>query len=143
MSHPTWPSELPQWLRVEGYSNELPETRMTTPMEVGPGKLRRRSSLAAVPVTGRLVLRRGDLARLKRFWFEEIDQGISPFWFPDQDAMAVLLTDGQGRRLRNEDGRGLQVSAWWLVQFVVGGQPAWSARNRVLRQVDINLNVLP
>lgn len=143
MAIPIWPYDLPQRMNVEGYQNAFADNRMASQPEIGPPKLRRRTSATPRPVAGQIIVSANGLARLRRFWEEEIDQGIQPFWFPDQEADGHKLTTEGLLPLQTQEAQNLLISAWWLVQFEAGAPPTWSAASPFHRAVALNLIILP
>jgi hypothetical protein len=124
------------------FSTSPPDPRIKSAMETGPAKLRPRTSMAVRPVSGTTRCRQDQVARIDRFWLEDLKKGTLPFLFPDQIYNnANLLTDGLEQLLTDED-EVLLVSGWHLVQFA---EPPRSVplRRSTMFAVSLSLNVLP
>ena len=138
-----WPTaEVPYILNASGYTSMFPDGRIKTPMDLGPPKLRKRSSGVVTPVSGVLVCTSEELGRLRRWWAEDTAYGALPFLFPEpifDDGF--LVTEGD-IELTDEDGEALLVAGWSLVQFA--DAPRESQFDQSLSYaVAISLNKLP
>lgn len=138
-----WPYDLPQRFITDGYQSGFAENRVASQPEIGPPKLRRRTSASPRPVTGQLVLSANQRARLERFWIEEIDEGIQPFWFPDQELDGHQLTTEGMLPLQTQAAQNLLIAGWWLVQFPVDAPPTWGAEGPIYRRAALQLLILP
>lgn len=126
---PYWPSDLPQRVLADTYSEGLPDGRLRTQMETGHAKSRRRFSSAAKPVTAAFKVSLDEKARLERFWEEDIAGGSLPFLIADQTMDGVALLADGGLQLLDDQGRPLINTAWWLV-LAGDAAPAFTTRNR-------------
>ncbi|MFG1413473.1 MAG: hypothetical protein ABII76_16775 [Pseudomonadota bacterium] len=116
MSIPYWPADLPQRVLRDGYSESLPDGRLSRPMEKGPSKTRRRG-IGIKQVAAGIVVTMDEKFRLERFWNEETDGGTLPFFIPAQTGDGQgILTDG-GFSLLDADGHPILTTSWWLVKF--------------------------
>ena len=68
MSVPVWPTELPQQLFVNGYSQSFAETTIKSDMDAGPAKVRRRFTAGVEPVSGTMLLTGTQLTSLATFY---------------------------------------------------------------------------
>ena len=68
MTVSAWPSGLPDELLQSGYSQSSPDTTLKTEMEVGPAKIRRRSTAQTYPVKGTMKLTEAQLGTLRTFY---------------------------------------------------------------------------
>ncbi|WP_264045510.1 hypothetical protein [Methylobacterium flocculans] len=139
---PYWPADLPQRFQRDGYSRGFADGRLSTPMEAGPPKTRRRFSSAIKPVTVTLDEREDAFARLERFYEEEVAGGSLPFLIPDQTRDALPLMVAPGIPLLDEQGRPLLNTAWWLVMFG-GNLPTPQDRGGGWYRSTFSLSVLP
>lgn len=142
MTVPFWPVDLPQRVLVEGYSEGVGDGRIQQPMDAGPPKMRRRTSVATRPVRARLWVDFDGMARLKRFWAEGLAGGSLPFWFPDQTMDGLALLTADGAPLLTESGVPLVITSWWLVTFGQDGI-AFDAQSGVLFGAAFSLDILP
>lgn len=78
-----WPISLPQSILLDGYQDGIPEGRIKSPTDTGPGKQRRRSSAASRNVTGRMLLTEEQLDTMRYFIEVTIVGGSLPFTFKD------------------------------------------------------------
>lgn len=139
---PYWPSDLPQRFQREGYSRGFADGRLSTAMEAGPPKTRRRFSSAVKPVQVTLDEREDAFARLERFFEEEVAGGTLPFLIPDQTRDALPLMADGGLQLLDEQGRLLINTSWWLVLFG-GSLPTPQDRGGGWYRSTFGLSVLP
>lgn len=117
MTVPSWPTELPQRVLRDGYSEKLRDGRMFSRTQSGPGKVRRRYSSAVLPVAAAIIVTYAQKARLERFWTEETAYGSLPFIMPDQTHDGLPLLDGGGLPILDGGGLPILVTANWLARF--------------------------
>ncbi len=79
MANPTWPETLPQFVEVEGHSETMPDTLLRTEMDVGPAKVRRRSTAAVRPVAVSIQCDADQIATLDAFVRDDLRDGALPF----------------------------------------------------------------
>jgi hypothetical protein len=144
MTVPIWPDELNQWMMAPDFSASAADARSEKPMDVGPGRLRRRSSAVSAPVSGSLRCDQNQLARLLRFWNEDTKGGTLPFLFKDQLFDGAVLLIETGEPLLTEADDQILLEGWWLVQFSKGGPPVYRPSKRSVEWIaSIQLAVLP
>ena len=93
---PTWPASLPQSMEVEGYQESFPEQRLSSGMEIGPPKVRRRTTAAPTPISGQIVLDATQLATLETFIDSDLAGGALAFDMPHPRTgatISVVLSD--------------------------------------------------
>jgi hypothetical protein len=137
VSVPAWPETLPQVLLQEGYSYRFGEGRLKTAMDAGPGKLRRRFSAVARPLSGMIIIDEQGLANLELFWSEDLRGGSLPFWFPNQNHRSQLV-DTLGAPMPP----GPNLGAPWLVTFS-GEPPGIGAWGGLYFKASLNLSIMP
>lgn len=140
MAIPRWPAQLPQHVLRSGFSYQFADGRLRTPMDFGPGKVRRRYSSAATIVQAQILVTGDLVARFQRFWNEETSGGAMPFIIPDQLFDGEPLLDGSGNPLLDQSGNPLLVSSYWLARF--GDKPSITP-DGWLFYVSFQLAVLP
>lgn len=118
MTVPSFPSGLPPLLLAD-YQQSLPKNVMRSPMDVGPDKLRRRSTAAVAPLSGSLVINGDQLGDLIDFYNTDLGYGIAAFYLTDP----------------------LDPESNLLCRFV--DPPQWNALGEGLHQVKLSLEVLP
>lgn len=91
MAASQWPPELPQGILMEGNSDTLPDGRMKSPTEMGPGKVRLRTSAAIRKLSGRMYMSTDQLQILRNFVETTTLGGSLPFMFPDPLDQAFVL----------------------------------------------------
>lgn len=116
-----WPAELPQNIRVDGYSENLGDGRISTKPDAGPPMSRRRSTAVPRPLAHQARLNGEQLEVLLNFSNVTLLGGSLPFTIPP--------TRGGG--------------APWLVKFDEGGLPSWVAQRNGFYLVSMRLLVLP
>lgn len=137
----SWPAELPDHFRIDGYSETLPDGRIVSNVDAGPQKMRGRSG-GVRRVQAGIWLRPYMVARLNRFWLEETKRGTAAFSVRAQTGDGwPLLTAGLGRLLTS-DGTPLLASRWWLVRFAGGEAPQITPFGKEF-QAQFSLLILP
>ncbi len=79
----SWPPDLPQKFLIEGYSETPSENVLRSNMDVGPAKVRRRSTTAPVQMSGSMLMTIDQLKRFRQFYRSESFDGTVPFLFAD------------------------------------------------------------
>lgn len=74
-----WPEELSEYLLVDSYQETLPDTVIRTQMDVGPPKVRRRSTSAPRLISGTLRLDSDKLGIFEAFYLNTTAGGSLPF----------------------------------------------------------------
>lgn len=113
---PTWPTELPRRVLQEGFNKGFGDGRLSTKMESGLPKTRRRFSAVGKPVQAAINLSTDQSARLERFYDEDTAGGALPFLMRDQLGSGLALL-ANGLALTDAAGRPLVTESWWLVMF--------------------------
>jgi hypothetical protein len=91
MSLPVWPSSLPGFVR-DTLSRGTPDGRLVSSMDIGPGKVRRRSKAVAVPMQGDLTCDQTQKETLESFIDTDLLGGVLPFTMTDPfDDQATLV----------------------------------------------------
>ena len=87
-----WPASLPSTPLLQGLSY-TPQTQVVrTPMDIGPPKLRRRTSAEVTPFSARLVLTGAQLATLRTFFFTTLAGGALTFtWLEPTTGASVTM----------------------------------------------------
>lgn len=74
-----WPSQVPAKELHAGYA-EAPESNIAEfPVEVGPPKSRRRSSVTTALISFEQILSAGEYDALMDFWRDQLKDGVLPF----------------------------------------------------------------
>lgn len=74
-----WPSTLPKALRLSGLSNSLPNQTIRSQMDIGPAKVRRRTTAAIEPISGSIVLTEAQTETLDLFFLSTLKGGALSF----------------------------------------------------------------
>ncbi len=74
-----WPASLPQKMLAPGFDEQPPDERIRTPMEVGPAKLRRRTSAGVRPIKGSIRCSLTQRATFDEFYRSTLSGGVLPF----------------------------------------------------------------
>ena len=89
----TWPATLPSYVLVEGYSEMPPVNSIRTQMDVGPPKVRRRSTAAPRPITCKQHMTKTQVAILDTFYVTTLSSGVDPFdWTHPRTGASVSFT---------------------------------------------------
>jgi hypothetical protein len=83
MTIPVWPSALPQNLQMNGYQEEAANLVITSQPDIGPAKIRRRSTAGVRPVKGNLTLTKTQLQTLLGFYNDDLLGGALRFSWED------------------------------------------------------------
>ncbi|MGY3366191.1 hypothetical protein ACVWZL_003316 [Bradyrhizobium sp. GM2.4] len=141
MTIPVWPDDLPQVVLVEGFQAGPLGQRLSTAMDSGPSKQRRRGPKTR-PLTVAIAVDENQRALFDRFYDEEVGGGTTPFLIRDVLTDGRDLDDDLGEQLQDENGDDLLIESWALVQF---GQtdPAVAANTFDFYRIQFELIVLP
>lgn len=85
-----WPSGLPQYFLTEGFVMAVPDGRIRSQTDTGPGKVRRRSTALAVPVKGRMLMDADQVADMEAWIESDLFGGVEVFDFPHPITRAVV-----------------------------------------------------
>lgn len=121
MSASVWPLGLPQKFLIDGFSEGLANNRIRSQNDIGPAKVRPRSTAGVRMMAGSMSMTTDQLAVFKDFVEVDIFQGASPFTFPNQ------TFDGD---------------APYLVRFAEE-MPQWQWMAPHTWKVDMKLEILP
>jgi len=75
----SWPATLPQLPLAADYSDALADTLVRTQMDVGPAKVRRRTTAGVRAMTASFVLDDTQVGTLVTFYDTTLDGGAQPF----------------------------------------------------------------
>lgn len=78
-----WPLTLPQAILLESLEDGIPDGRIRTKTDVGPGKTRPRDTTAVRPIVGSMLMTDAQWAILETFVTVELLSGSLPFTIPD------------------------------------------------------------
>lgn len=81
----TWPVTLPQQLLVDGYARSAKDLLLVSPMEIGPPKVRRRTSNNIEQFQGSVIVTTTQLGYFKTFFYTTALGGSLRFNFTDPD----------------------------------------------------------
>ena len=116
----TWPATLPQRYRVDGNQEAIPDGRLKSQTETGPGKMRPRTSALGRPLAVTLRMNNAQLDILDAFIADDLGRGTLPFNIP--------APRGAGT---------------WLVRFRASGLPSWVNVGGDRYNVTLAIEVLP
>lgn len=116
----TWPETLPHCPPLGGDSEQMADGRRVSSTDTGPGKVWRRSSAMARPLTITLRMSRDQLNDFEEFVHDDLADGSLPFQFP------ALRGEGE-----------------WLVRIRPGEMPSWSRVSGSVYAVSLPLEILP
>jgi hypothetical protein len=75
----TWPVSLPSYFMQGGYSEMLPKNIIKTKMEIGPPKMRRRSTTGPRPISGQLHMDAAQVVTFETFFESTLLSGSLRF----------------------------------------------------------------
>lgn len=121
-----WPLSLPQRLSTTGYQESMADNLIRTQMDVGPAKVRRRSSAGPRPLSGSLMMTNSQLETMLSWIKATLLDGSLTFYFPNPRPGA---------------------DAMLLVRFAKDGLPSWTPAGflsgELAWEVALRLEVLP
>lgn len=80
---PTWPASLPQSPLQRDYNETLPNLTITTQMDQGPAKVRRRFTAGVTKYQFSFLMNATQLTAFNTFFTSDISSGALAFDFPD------------------------------------------------------------
>lgn len=143
MSIPVWPTDLPQRVLRGGFERTLADSRLSTKMETGPSKRRRRSSSAVAPVAAAIAVSADLAARFERFWDEDTGGGALPFLMPDQIVDGLPLQAAPGIPLLTSTDAPVLAASWWLAMFAGDQAPTIVNTAGAWFRISFRIEVLP
>lgn len=87
----SWPLTLPQYVLTDGYGSAFGDGRLRTQPDIGPSKVRSRSSAMPQPLQGRMIMTTVQVGLLRTFIETTLLKGTQPFTFPDPLTCAPVL----------------------------------------------------
>lgn len=139
-----WPARVPWRLNRAGAQLAYADARRRFETGDGPGRLRRRLSVALRPIGGAIDMSAAEHAWFEVFFNDTTRGGVLPFWFPMPARHAMpLLDDATGLPLLSgPEATPVLVDDWRLCQFgEAAPQPEPMAGGRM--RVALSLVVLP
>lgn len=139
-----WPAALPNTMARDNHRYTFGDGRLRSATDVGPGKVRRRFSATAKPLSGTMILSLDQRIQLETFWNDDTKGGTLPFIFPAIGIDGAALTMADGTELTTSDGTPITMSAHWLVQFLpTGNPPSLASLGGDWWQASLELQVMP
>lgn len=86
-----WPASLPQCFLPNGYTEEGPDNLLSSGNDIGPDKVRKRTSSAPYPMSGVLKCSSTQKIAFKDFFKNDIMSGAKAFYFPNSEEGDPLL----------------------------------------------------
>jgi hypothetical protein len=110
MANAVWPISLPTEPFVRAFKEALPKNTIRTPMEVGPDKVRRRSTARVKNISFLLPIPRADVPTFEAFFEDTLGDGSLPFDFTHPRLLTTLTF-----RFREDPGDITPDTgaAWW------------------------------
>lgn len=127
---------------MSDYAEALPQARIASQTDVGPGKLRRRTTRAPRPLSISTILVDADRARLETFWTHDTAGGTLPFFMPAYRRNGQQMLTDDDAVAQTEDGVDILIAAWWLVRFGSSPPSIKPVSNQRWR-VSMQLTVMP
>lgn len=87
----SWPPGVPFAITMDSLSTAMPDGRLRSQTDTGPGKVRRRSTAMPTPLHGEIVMTYSQWYTLEAFIKNNLAGGSLPFLFPDQFGRATNL----------------------------------------------------
>ena len=80
-----WPENLPQTFEKQGYSDELPEQLIGSPIELGDKVRRDPKRSNTTPLGGVMIVSTAEWLQIQNFYIRDLFSGVKSFMFPDVD----------------------------------------------------------
>jgi hypothetical protein len=138
-----WPADLPQRFQVEGYREQEAETRVQTPMDAGPPKVRRMWSAQAAPIDLSLKVQEIQRARFRTFWRDDTKQGSLSFYAPHPSLEAMNIYVGNNDPVTLPDAPAHVLGDHWQLMRFGSPSPSYTALGGLWWQINFQLLVLP
>lgn len=91
MALSAWPvADVPYKMNQQGYTNVRVDGRIASSTEVGPGKVRLRTSATVRRVSGAIEMNSAELVAFRNFYEVTCRFGTFPFTVPDQVGGAIV-----------------------------------------------------
>jgi len=119
MTIPAWANTLPQELLLDGYGESPANIIISSEMDTGPSKVRRRFTAGVRPVTGNIIVNATQLTAFKTFFNSTLLGG----------SLRFSWTEPPGHTTACE------------MRFV--DMPAWVAIDDVYYKISLSLEILP
>ena len=87
----TWPTDLPQRLETSGFEESIGDNVISSPVDRGRPKRRRRYTAAPYPLSGSIRISSAQWDTLKTFHQTTLQSGILEFKFPNPDNIGTML----------------------------------------------------
>ena len=89
---PAWPGSLPTEPLVKGYQEGREDTKIRSPMDYGPAKVRRRTTAAVTKFVAGFILDDTDLATFETFYITTLNDGSLSFtWTHPRTGAAITV----------------------------------------------------
>lgn len=79
MTIPAWTTSIPQKFLLEGYAEKARDTMLRTEMELGPAKVRRRTTAGVREINGSMIMTPTELASFITFYQTTLKDGSLRF----------------------------------------------------------------
>lgn len=76
---PAWPTGLPDYVQEQGYSEQMPDTTIETNMDIGPAKIRRRTTTASRIITCTILMTQAQSVIFEEFYLTTLRGGSLTF----------------------------------------------------------------
>lgn len=111
-----WPAELPQYLSADGYGEGLPDNKLESQTDFGPGKSRRRFTMNWRAISGAIRCTAEQAEAFEEFYQDTLRGGVSDFLWrtPVNQAMALMRFRGGPPRIqfRSADDHLISFQLW-------------------------------
>ena len=113
-----YPAELEQYLLVEGFRATVPDERLYSPTQRGPGLVQGSQAVAGgTPIAASTVISIDDVMRYRRWWRDTILKGTKPFRIRNQQIDGVSLSNEDDTALVDYTEEAYAGTHYWLVMF--------------------------
>ena len=90
-----WPAGVPKEFMKNGYDDGIADNRLRSPMDIGPGKKRRRSTWTPREVSGSIIMTKDQVATFEAWFNDTLAGGVYNFQLEHPRTGELLTWDMQ------------------------------------------------
>ena len=111
-----WPSGLQQLLNEDNFGNDFGDTTIRSDMDVGPAKVRRRTTRPIDSITNSINLTTAQYTTLKNFYNTDLNGGVNTFYFIHPiTAVQVIARFTSPPKIRSLGGGQFRANMTWEI----------------------------
>lgn len=117
----SWPTDndFPQFFLVDSYRELTPDGQIIMQADSGMGRVQKVWEGKRV-INGEMDMTRRQCELAKVFYQTTLNNGVRPFYFPNQMRHLMPMLTVEGEFLLDTNGDPVRLEAWWVVRFQPG-----------------------